>query len=157
VNYTVDKGKPFLLSKAYTMVFRIRQASSLPSLPPWASLCILPLTFDVVLQLSSDPLLCTTHSLPSWFLKHTIVTNFIIEDVGSCHTVICRTNFLSEVHIFNVIWTIGVLGFDSRQGLGIFLLTTVSRPALGPTQPPFHWVPGALSLGIKRPGREADH
>jgi hypothetical protein len=33
----------------------------------------------------------------------------------------------------------------------------VSRPALGPTQPPIQWVPGALSLGVKRPGREADH
>jgi hypothetical protein len=28
---------------------------------------------------------------------------------------------------------------------------------LGPTQPPIQWVPGALSLGVKRPGREADH
>jgi hypothetical protein len=33
----------------------------------------------------------------------------------------------------------------------------VSRTALGLTQPPFQWVPGALSLGVKRPGREADH
>jgi hypothetical protein len=34
-------------------------------------------------------------------------------------------------------WTIGVLGLDSQQGLGIFLLTTtVSRMALGPTQTP---------------------
>jgi hypothetical protein len=54
-------------------------------------------------------------------------------------------------------WTIGVLGFVSRQGLGIFLLTTVSRTALGPTQSPIQWVTGALSLGVKRPGREADH
>jgi hypothetical protein len=29
--------------------------------------------------------------------------------------------------------------------------------ALGPTQPPIKWVPGALSLGVKRPGREAHH
>jgi hypothetical protein len=54
-------------------------------------------------------------------------------------------------------WTIGVLGFDSRRGLGIFLLTTASRTALGPTQPPIQLVPGALSLGVKRPRREADH
>jgi hypothetical protein len=27
----------------------------------------------------------------------------------------------------------------------------------GPTQPPIQWVPGALSLGVKRPGRETDH
>jgi hypothetical protein len=33
----------------------------------------------------------------------------------------------------------------------------VSRTALGPTQPPIHWVLGALSLGLKRPGREADN
>jgi hypothetical protein len=26
-----------------------------------------------------------------------------------------------------------------------------------PTQPPIQWVTGALSLGVKRPGREADH
>jgi hypothetical protein len=46
---------------------------------------------------------------------------------------------------------------ESRQTLGVFLFTTVSRPALGPTQPPIQWVPGALSLGVKRPEREADH
>jgi hypothetical protein len=48
-------------------------------------------------------------------------------------------------------------GFESRQGLGIFLFTTASRPALGTTQPPIQWVPGALSLRVKRPGGEADH
>jgi hypothetical protein len=47
-------------------------------------------------------------------------------------------------------------GTESRQGLEIFLFTT-SRPALGPIQPPVRWVPGDLSLGVKRPGREADH
>jgi hypothetical protein len=29
----------------------------------------------------------------------------------------------------------GRMRFDSRQGLGMFLFATVSRPALGPTQP----------------------
>jgi hypothetical protein len=41
--------------------------------------------------------------------------------------------------------------------MGIFLLTTASRTELGPTQPPIQWVPGAPSLGVKWPGREADH
>jgi hypothetical protein len=54
-------------------------------------------------------------------------------------------------------WTIGVLRFDSRRGLGTILFTTASITALGPTQSPIKWVPGALSLGVKRPGREADH
>jgi hypothetical protein len=53
-------------------------------------------------------------------------------------------------------WTIGVLGFDSRRVLGIFLFTTASRKGLGPTQPPIQFVPGTLSLGVKRSGREAD-
>jgi hypothetical protein len=51
----------------------------------------------------------------------------------------------------------GVLGFDSRRGLEIFPFTTASRTSLGPTQPLIQWVPGALSLRVKRPGREADH
>jgi hypothetical protein len=33
----------------------------------------------------------------------------------------------------------------SRQGQRISPLTSVSRPALGPTQPPVQWVPGVLS------------
>jgi len=52
---------------------------------------------------------------------------------------------------------IGVLGLDRRRGLRIFLFTTASRTALGLTQPPIQWAPGALSLGVKRPGRKADH
>jgi hypothetical protein len=48
-------------------------------------------------------------------------------------------------------------GSKSRQGLGIFLFTIVSRPILGPIQPPIHGVPEAIFLGVKRPGREVDY
>jgi hypothetical protein len=56
-------------------------------------------------------------------------------------------------------------GLDDRgsrvrfpAGLEIFVfITASSRTALGPTQPSIQWVAGALSLGVKRPGREADH
>jgi hypothetical protein len=48
-------------------------------------------------------------------------------------------------------------GFNSRQGQEIFLFSTAPRPALGPTQPPIQWVPGAFSPGVKWQGREADH
>jgi hypothetical protein len=60
-------------------------------------------------------------------------------------------------HKWATIWTIGVLGFDSWRSLENFLQTTAFRTAMGPTQHPIQWVPGALSLGVKRPGREADH
>jgi hypothetical protein len=36
-----------------------------------------------------------------------------------------------------------------QAGLGIFPFATVSRTALGLTQPPIQWVLGALSLGVK--------
>jgi hypothetical protein len=39
----------------------------------------------------------------------------------------------------------------------IFLFTTAFRPALGPTQPPIQWLPEAVFLKVKWPGREADH
>jgi hypothetical protein len=54
-------------------------------------------------------------------------------------------------------WTIRVLGFDFWRELGIFLFTTASRTALGTIQLPVQWVPEALSLGVKLPGREVDH
>jgi hypothetical protein len=44
-------------------------------------------------------------------------------------------------------WIIGWEFFCSPQRL---------ERALGPTHP-IKWVPGALSLTVKRPGREADH
>jgi hypothetical protein len=40
--------------------------------------------------------------------------------------------------------------FDPLQWWRISSLTSASRPALGPTQAPAQWVPGALSPGVKR-------
>jgi hypothetical protein len=64
---------------------------------------------------------------------------------------------MGGTHSGNIVLEWGVRGFSSRRGLGIFLFTTASRTALGSTQPPIQWVPGALSLGVKRSGREADN
>jgi hypothetical protein len=53
-------------------------------------------------------------------------------------------------------WMIGILGFDSWKGLGIFFFTTMSRTDLGPTKPTIQQVLGALSLGVKQLRCEAD-
>jgi hypothetical protein len=50
----------------------------------------------------------------------------------------------------------GLDGRGSITGRGkIFHFSTASRPVLGSTQPPIQRVSGALSPGVKRPGREA--
>jgi hypothetical protein len=45
---------------------------------------------------------------------------------------------------------------DRVVGVKNFYFSMSSRPSLGSTQPPTKWVPGALSPGVKRPGREAE-
>jgi len=54
-------------------------------------------------------------------------------------------------------WVPFPTGEGHGEGKVFALFTTASRPALGPTQPSMQWVPAALTPGIKRPGREADH
>jgi hypothetical protein len=49
------------------------------------------------------------------------------------------------------------VSFPNRSMVKNFLFLMSSRPALGPTQTPNQWVPGAPTLGVKRQGREADH
>jgi hypothetical protein len=44
-----------------------------------------------------------------------------------------------------------------QNGQEIFLLSTLSRPALGPTQLPMWWVLGTLFPGIKYLRHEIDH
>jgi hypothetical protein len=43
---------------------------------------------------------------------------------------------------------------SSPNGSKYFFFSTSLRPALGPTQTPIQWVPGILSLGVKRSGRK---
>jgi hypothetical protein len=67
------------------------------------------------------------------------------------HHFICANTAGTAQTVWAMGWTIGVLGFDSRRGLEIFLFIIASRMALGPTQPPIQRVLGALSLGVRRP------
>jgi hypothetical protein len=50
------------------------------------------------------------------------------------------------------------VGFRFSVGSSIFSSSPLPPDRLwGPSQSPIQWVPGALSPGLKQPGREADH
>jgi hypothetical protein len=81
-------------------------------------------------------------------LEVQVIFNFsVLREWTSLASTLNKTPFL-----YSASHTLTVGSYSYRS-----LFTTVSRPALGPTQSPIQWVPGALSLGVKRPGREADH
>jgi hypothetical protein len=87
------------------------------------------------------------------------------------HAIRCHNSEDYNYYILLVHYTIQVRSRDSdwlpagqRRGrsstpgkIKKFLFSTSSRPALGSTQTPFQWVPGALSPRVKRPVREAGH
>jgi hypothetical protein len=51
----------------------------------------------------------------------------------------------------------GTAPTQAWQGQEFHIFSKAARPILVPTQPRMQWVPGELSPGIKRPGREANH
>jgi hypothetical protein len=76
--------------------------------------------------------------------------------------IIIHLGHLLGVRVAQSVWWLGYRldTQDSVSGRGkedFFLFTTSSRPAPGPTQPCIQCVSGALSLGVKLPGCEADH
>jgi hypothetical protein len=96
--------------------------------------------------------------LPSrWLLYWVNADGIFLPVVYGCET--CSLT-LREAHKLSRYsdWLLaGQPGFDFRERKDIFLFSTASRPAPGPTQPPIQWVPGPLSPGVKWPGREVDH
>jgi hypothetical protein len=48
-------------------------------------------------------------------------------------------------------------GVGVRVPVGSIIFSISSRRALGSTQPPSQWIPGALSPEVKRQGLEPDH
>jgi hypothetical protein len=92
----------------------------------------------------------------------------LVPGIRWCRCLLTSLRFLLDLvsYCFSRSWdnSVGVAmgcvidGRVSIRGEGkIFLFSITSRPALGSTQPLVQWVPGAVSLGVKRPSREAGH
>jgi hypothetical protein len=86
---------------------------------------------------------------------------------------LCSVKAQGQLHLYYSHYTksrdssVGIAlgyGLDERgsrvrfpAGAGNFSLHHRIQNGSGAPQSPIRWVPGALSLGVKRPGREADH
>jgi hypothetical protein len=73
------------------------------------------------------------------------------------------TGSISYVKVYNVLGLGAIINEPLQTGREVIApsvwrwVTGWTIEALGPTRPPIQWVAGALSLGVKRPVREADH
>jgi hypothetical protein len=101
------------------------------------------------------------------YIKLSRNDNFIVRDVQNCiftdYAVI--PSYVINLQTTRIMQDILVrirtgYGKDRRvaiRGRDETLYATAFRPAVGPTQPPIHCVPGALPLEEKRPGYETDY
>jgi hypothetical protein len=73
-----------------------------------------------------------------------------VDGGGSTHLFCEGPRVAQLVKCLATYWTTGRSKFDLRQWQEIFPISSASRPALGPTQPPVQWVPVVLCPGVKR-------
>jgi hypothetical protein len=111
-----------------------------------------PISQRSILIFSSHLRVCFLYTFLIFPTRTTWPTHLVLLDFSSVKNWGSRDISVSIVTRLRA----GRPSFDSRKEQR-FLLFAAYRPALGPTQPHIQWVPVALFLWIKRPGREADH
>jgi hypothetical protein len=108
----------------------------------------------------------TPHRPVGWYQRFRKKHNASVsraEDWGSTYHWNAGNLYLpTTLHVSRVtqysVWLRAGRGSIPGRGERIFPLASVSRPALGPTQPSVQWVPGGACPGGKaRPGRDPDH
>jgi hypothetical protein len=75
-------------------------------------------------------------------------TKGMVQLAGPCSYITTQILYTAETTL--LVHSSYIYSSTPWQKQEIFTLTSVSRPALGPTQPPVQWIPGVLSPGVKR-------
>jgi hypothetical protein len=107
----------------------------------------------------------TSSYIPQYSKLHTrcrenlksLIQTSVFNSERTAHKLLASSSYRSRGSSLSIVsgygpddWTIEV---RSPAQARYFPLTSVSRPALGPTQPPVQWLPGVLSPGLMR-GRD---
>jgi hypothetical protein len=85
-----------------------------------------------------------------------VVVHFVIDSVRKLldtHSYIGGNSFLCLSLFTSMLISTSIVVSDVVSVGGRVLF----RNSSDTVQPPIQWVPGAISLGVKRPGRETDH
>jgi hypothetical protein len=116
---------------------------------------IIRATVDNVVKLISNTIntpICVVFGTPRPFKIYRLKISFqLVPNINERHLAM-KVGVAQSVQCLTTNWTTRRSGFDPRQEQRIFLLTSVSKPALRSTQPPVQWVLGVLSPGQSAAG-----